>query len=46
MARARIPLSAFGVPAGKIARTLTLHCGKCTTAVIAVADLDDWLDRL
>lgn len=39
---ARIPLSVFRVPDGKIAITFTLHGTKGATAVIEVAGLDRW----
>jgi hypothetical protein len=41
--RARIPLSAFRVPEGKLALTLLLHGRKGLTAVFDASDIDAWL---
>jgi hypothetical protein len=41
--RARIPLSAFRVPKGKLALTLLLHEHKGLTAVFDATDIDTWL---
>lgn len=43
--RARIPLSAFRVPAGKVAITLSLHGMRCVTAVLEAGNIEPWLDR-
>jgi hypothetical protein len=45
LVRARIPLSAFRVPSGKIAITLSLHGSRCVTAVLDAADIDSWLAK-
>jgi hypothetical protein len=41
--RARIPLSAFRVPKGKLALTLLLHGRKGLTAAFDATDIDTWL---
>jgi hypothetical protein len=41
--RARIPLSVFRVPKGKVALTLLLHGRKGLTAVFDATDIDTWL---
>ena len=43
MTRARIPLSAFRVPKGKLALTLLLYRHKGLTAVFDATDIDTWL---
>ena len=43
VARARIPLSAFQVPKGKLALTLLLHGQKGLTAVFEATDIDRWI---
>jgi hypothetical protein len=45
LVRARIPLSAFRVPSGKIAITMSLHEVRCVTAVLDAADIDSWLAK-
>ena len=43
--KARIPLSAFRVAAGKVAITLSLHGVRCVTAVLQAGDIEPCLKR-